>query len=423
MSNNKITRDNILALVNRHYTVAEMAEQLGVDYDELFDFYAECSFQSRSDFPIGFLITKSWLENKMKTTPIATISIETKTSPSVIRRLAKRYGIETKPMLKDVLTPEVLYALFVEQCMSDSEIASKHNCSIETIKKLRSKYKITSEKRIDKTSEISIEFFHKLYVIYGFTNQQMTDLLGIAPYQFLCLKDKFSKEDHPLSNEIKKRKKCYTYQNLIEKLLEELDAVLILDLLKTKTLAEIAELYNIIPPAEPGLETFSKEWLEAVLKKMDVTEIVKRYYIGLAYINNMMSEYDLKPVAVSDRLDAELVRHLFVDNCWTDEQIAFALETSEYAIKTLRKKQGIKPSQRPALHERLPLSDFVRLYIEDNLTVSQIGNLYGVSEKAIAALKLDYSLSAPEIKTHISSGASEEKMLMLKKQLRFKGLH
>ena len=156
---------------------------------------------------------------------------------------------------------------------------------------------------------------------------------------------------------------------------------------------------------------------------MDVTEIVKRYYIGLAYINNMMSEYDLKPVAVSDRLDAELVRHLFVDNCWTDEQIAFALETSEYAIKTLRKKQGIKPSQRPALHERLPLNDFVRLYIEDNLTVSQIGNLYGVSEKAIAALKLDYSLSAPEVKTHISSGASEEKMLMLKKQLRFKGLH
>lgn len=129
-----------------------------------------------------------------------------KTSPSVIRRLAKKYGIETKPMLKDVLTPEVLYALFVEQCMSDSEIASKHNCSIETIKKLRSKYKITSEKRIDKTSEISIEFFHKLYVIYGFTNKQMTDLLGIAPYQFLCLKDKFSKEDHPLSNEIKKRK-------------------------------------------------------------------------------------------------------------------------------------------------------------------------------------------------------------------------
>ena len=168
MSNNKITRDNVLALVNKHYTVAEMAEQLGVDYDELFDFYAECSFQSRSDFPIGFLITKSWLENKMKTTPIATISIETKTSPSVIRRLAKKYGIETKPMLKDVLTPEVLYALFVEQCMSDSEIASKHNCSIETIKKLRSKYKITSEKRIDKTSEISIEFFHKLYVIYGF---------------------------------------------------------------------------------------------------------------------------------------------------------------------------------------------------------------------------------------------------------------
>ena len=49
MSNNKITRDNVLALVNKHYTVAEMAEQLGVDYDELFDFYAECSFQSRSD--------------------------------------------------------------------------------------------------------------------------------------------------------------------------------------------------------------------------------------------------------------------------------------------------------------------------------------------------------------------------------------
>ena len=423
MSRKKISKDEVLALVNKHYTVEEMAEALDVDYNDLFDFYAECSFENRSDFPIGFLITQTWLEKKIKTTPIATISLETRTSPSVIRRLAKKYGIPTKPMLKDVLTQEVLHALFVEQCLTDAQIAEKYSCSIETIKKLRSKYKITSDERIDRTAELSIEVFHKLYVTYGFTNPQLTQVLGISPYQLLCLRDKFANAGHPLSEEIANRKKSYTYQALIEELLKELDPALILELLSTKTIAEAAEMYGIIPPAEQGVETFSKKWLEIVLHKMDVTEIVKKYHIGAAYINNMMSEYGLKPVAVADRLDDELVRHLFVDKCWSDDQIAFLLGTSEYAIITLRKKKGIRPSQRPPLQERLPLDDFVQLYVEDNLTVAQIASLYGVSEKTIASLKLDYSISAPEIKSHTSSGVSEDRLMALKKQLRFKGMH
>lgn len=422
LNNSKISKDEILALVNKHYTVEEMAESLGIDYNKLFAFYAECSFENRSNFPIEFLITKSWLEKKIKTTPIATISVETKTSPSVIRRLAKKYDIPTKPMLKDVLTREVLYALFIEQCLTDAEIASRYSCSIETIKKLRSKYKITSDERIDRTAELPIEVFHKLYVTYGFTNQQLSEVLGIAPYQLLCLRDKFSNADHPLSEEIANRKKCYTYQGIIEELLKELDPTLVLELLTTKTIAEAAELYHIIPPAEPGVETFSKEWLEIVLKRMDVTEIIKQYRIGAAYINNMMAEHGLKPVSVADRLDEELVRHLFVDKCWSDDQIAFLLGTSEYAIITLRKKKNIKPSQRPQIHERLPLEDFVKLYVEDNLTIAQIASLYGVSEKAIASLKSDYSAKSPELKTHVSTGVSNEIIMTLKKQLRFKGM-
>lgn len=422
MSDPKITKENVLALIDKHYTVEEMAKELGVDYEDLFNFYVECSFQNRSEFPIGFLLTKSWLEKRLKTTPVASISIETKISPSVIRRLAKKYGIETKPLLKDVLTPEVLHALFIDQFMSDSEIATKYSCSIETIKKLRRKYNITSEARIDKKSEISIEFFHKLYVTYGFTVQQLSTLLGITPFNVLCLKDKFAEENHPLSVEIKNRKRCYTYHSLIDRILKKLDPALVLELLKTQSLAEIAEGYGLIPPPEPGIETFSKEWLEAVLKKMDMLSIAKEYYIGQGYINSLMSKHNLKPVAVSDRLDAELVRHLFVDCCWTDDQIAFALKTSEYAIKTLRKKQGIKPSQRPLLSERLPLSTFIRLYVEENLTIAQISDLFGVSEKPIVALKSNYSKNEPCIKTHVSTGATEEKIMMLKKQLRFKGL-
>ena len=423
MNSINISKDTILDLVNKHYTVEEMADKLNVDYSELFAFYAQCSFENRADFPVVFLITKPWLEKKIKTTPIANISIETKASPSVIRRLAKKYGIETKPMLKDILTYDVLYTLFIDQCLSDSEIASMHNCSIETIKKLRSKYRIKSESRVDKTEELPIEFFHKLYVTYGFTNQQLAQLLGISPYQFLSLKDKFANSGHPLSGEIASRKKCYTYQNLIETLLKELDPALVFELLKTKTIAEVAELYDIIPPAEPGVETFSKQWLEIVLKKMDITEIVKRYHIGMVYITNMMNENNLKPVPVSDRVDAELVKHLFVDKCWSDTQIAFLMDTSEYAIKTLRKKHGIKPSQRPSLQERLPIDEFIKLYIEDNLTVNQIANLYGVSDKAIATLKSEYAHQKAEIKAHISSGASEEKLLILGKQLRFKGMY
>ena len=62
-------------------------------------------------------------------------------------------------------------------------------------------------------------------------------------------------------------------------------------------------------------------------------------------------------------------------------------------------------------------------YIEDNLTINQIANLYGVSDKAIATLKSEYARQKAKIKAHISSGASEEKLLILGKQLRFKGMY
>ncbi len=418
----KLNTEQIISLVNENISVAEMADRLGVEYNILFDYYAECSTKDRRAYPIHLLITKTWLESKIKTATISDICYETKASPKIIHRLADKYGIQTKPMLKDVLTKEVLFALFVEQGIVDKDIAAKYNCSIETIKKLRKKYGITSAARTDVEPKISIEYFHRLYVEYGFTVKQLAKLLGTSVYQVLQLIKEFSSQQTTLGTEIRDRKKGFVYTGIIEELMNELEPILIFEQLKTKALTELAELYDIIPPAEPGVATLSREWLEVVLRKMDIAEIKRKYHLGQYFISTLMEGTDLRPIPPIERLDEKLVRKLYIELHWNDEQIAAITGSVVYTVKMFRKKHNIRSSDRFTLEQRLPIDEFERLYLQEGLTNSQIASLYNVSERRIIDLKVVYSKTVPAISSHKSSGVSEERLQFLKKQLQFKGM-
>ena len=138
---------------------------------------------------------KEWLQNELKTKKLSQICIENETSFSVINRLIRIYGIERKPMLKDVLTYEVLYSLFVEQHLTDAQISQRYRCSIETVKKLRAKYNITYESRTDRLPVPSLEYFKRLYIDYGFSRAQMMKLLDYSVVQFNKLLHKYSSKD------------------------------------------------------------------------------------------------------------------------------------------------------------------------------------------------------------------------------------
>ena len=76
----KFSASQIRELASEGLTVQAMAEKLNVDFEELFFFYADCSAKDRSAYPIRLLVTKSWLEDKIKKAPISSICADTKLS-------------------------------------------------------------------------------------------------------------------------------------------------------------------------------------------------------------------------------------------------------------------------------------------------------------------------------------------------------
>lgn len=412
--------EQVRALAAEGIPVTEMAIRLQADYDTLFDLYVDWSKSDRIGFPIRLLITKSWLEEKIKKLTIADICAETKTNYPLISRFCKAYGIERKPMLKNVLSPEVMYSLFVEQGMSDREIGQRFSVSFETVKRLRVSYGISSDTRSKAENRIPIELFHRLYVQYGFTDMQLASMLGGTHYTIREIRSQFSARDGVLAEEIRNRTKFFGFQDLIEILFRELEPVALYEHLKTSTLAEVAEMYQIIPPAIPGILTFSKEWFEQIVRRMSTTEIQKKYHIGKAYLKKMLDEYDLNGITPAESLDPILIQKLYCENYWSDEEIAQSLNTSVFVITSFRKDHGIKRSKRYEISQRLSAAEFKVLYLSENLTIAQIADLYGVSDKTMSALKALYAKDDPDLLNHMSGGVSEERLQYLKKRLRFK---
>ena len=417
------SKEKVQAMAAEGLTVPEMAKKMNVDATELETFYAECYKEDANAFPCVLLITKPWLEEKLATMPVYKIAKTAGCSASLIRRLMVTYGLEAKPKLNELLTPEVLYSLFVEEKLRDKEIAKRYNCSVESIKKLRSKHNITDYSRRDSESDISIEYFHHLYAELGFSPKYIAKMMGCPLFRVKTLRTEFANSDHPLAQKIANTKRLpYTYSELIELLMKNVEPDVLFELLKDHTIAEVAEMYRIIPAAEPGIPTFTKEWLEIVLHRMNITQIISNYHIGRTFIAEMMKENDLSTIPLMDRIDEETVRCLFIDNGWSDEKIASALGVSKNAIVIFRQEKGIKMSARKSLDERLTYVRFRHLYLDENLTLSQIAELYDTSVPTVSLLKHDYEQTDSDISGHTSKGASAERLQYLKKQLKFEGM-
>lgn len=411
----KFDKSIIASMADEGKTVLEMAQELQVDFNELSKFYISCFAEDKHTYPLRLLVTKSWLEEQLEKKTISQVCQEIGTSFSVINRLVKIYDIKKKPLLKDVLTSDVLYSLFVEQNLSDREIAKMYKCSIDTLKKLRAKYNITYESRTENLPVPSFEFFKRLYIEYGFSREQMMRLLGYSVIQFHKLLEEYGKND----NDIKTKRTFHAFQEIIELLLAKVDNLVLYEQLQEHTLAQVAEMYEVIPAAEPGVETFSPEWLEIVLRKMYVKEIAREYHISLTYLNAIMKQANLKPVPVIERLDVNTVRYLFIECGWDKVEIAKALHSSKYTVGELLKREGISIKDRRSLEDKLTLSVFRNLFIDENLTSAQIAKIFRVTKQQVEALKAKYDAIDPELASHIATGASNERLNYLMKQFKF----
>lgn len=411
----KFDKSIIAGMAGEGKTVAEMAQELQADFNELSKFYISCFAEDKHTFPLRLLATKSWLEEQLKKKTISQICQEIGTSFSVINRLVKIYDIKKKPLLKDVLTSEVLYSLFVEQHLSDREISKMYKCSIDTLKKLRAKYNINYESRNETLPVPSCEFFKRLYIEYGFSREQMIKLLGYNIFQF----NKLLKQYGEIDSEIKSKRVFRAFENIIDLLLEKENNLVIYEQLKEHTLSQVAEMYDIIPAAEPGVETFTAEWLEIALHKMSFEQIIREYHIGRAYLNSIMKEANLKPIPMIDRLDVNTVKYLFIECGWDEDEIAKALHSSKYTVSELLKREGISKKDRKPLEAKLTLSVFHNLFVDENLTLAQIAKIFRVAKQQVEELKSKYDAKDPEISSHESTGATNERFNYLLKQFKY----
>ena len=415
-------KEQIKFFVKEGLTVNDMALRLHIDYNHLVEQYILFSKEDRKAFPIDNLLTKELLAKLLEDNNFKQIINKYCIAPSVLKRLCVQYDIGNRTMLKNRLPYAKMHSLFVIQHLSDSEIAKRYSCSIESIKKLRKAYGIEAGMRIHECCDLSFEDFYRLFVEYGFTINQIAQMLGISYYMVLEIRSKYEKYDCERADEIKNRKKFYGYQSLIDLLLQKENAAVLLTKLKRKTLAEVAEEYKLIPePVAFNIETFTPQWLEYVLKRMSREEIIDTYHIGRSLLEDMINKNGFENLTPKNSLDGELIKTLYCDNYWTDDEIAFLLSTSTNHISSFRKIHNIKRSKRDQLSRRLSLDEFCELYLIESATVAQIAEIYRVSDKAVTALKTLYGKQDPRLKNNKARGVSEIKLKILKKKARFAG--
>lgn len=413
------SKDKIKELAAEGKLVSAMAEEIGADPDELAIFYAKCYKEDRHAFPLRLLVTKPWLEEKLQTDTISKIAKSLGVSQKPIRSIMNVYGLE-KNTITNKLTPEVLFTLFVEKGLTDREIAQQYGCSIELLKKLRSKYKIGHDSRNGILPELSIEMFHKLYVEYGFSIKNISTMSGRAPSQTLRVLSEYEKSDHPLAKELKGRKRTYAYAPLIKIMLEQIEPSVFYELMKNHTLAEVAEMYEIIPQPEPEVKTFTSDWMKIILGRYDIKETASVYHIGMSFVHELMDEQNLKAIPRPDRIDEKIVRSLFIDSEWSDEKIAKSMNTSAKTIKKVRMRYNITPDQRKKLHEKLDADRFAELYLQEGLSLTQIAKLFNVSAPVISKLRDQYAKENPELSNHRAPGVTPQRLTFIKKQMKIK---
>lgn len=415
------TADEIKDLAAKGYTVHLMAQKLNADETALEEFYIDCSAKDSASYPLRLLATSAWLQEKLKTTHLTQLSRELKVNISTVYRLLNEYGLEN-PKLPDILTPEVLYSLYVTQKLTDREIAEKYNCSVDSVKKLKARYSISASDR-NQEADISLDFFSALYCRYGFSFAQIAKMLNCSrSYVVSVLRPRFTAECGEKADDLNNRGPRTVYSDISSLLMKAVEPTVLLELLREYPYVKVAEMYNIIPKADKDMELFSNEWIEYWIQRMNQKQISEQFHIGYSFVSSLRKQANIPMPDTQNSLDIELIRKLYLENEWSDEKIAKMLNTNKYSIIRTRKDNGISKSDRLPLNSKLTQEEFEKLYLVEQLTLAQIAALYGVALGRISNLRHLYGKKNPEILTHKALGVSEQRMEFLKKRLRFAGL-
>ena len=132
----------------------------------------------------------------------------------------------------------------------------------------------------------------------------------------------------------------------------------------------------------------------------------------------IISEYDLSEATRTFHIDPNILRELFINRCWSDETIAEHLGVSPATVKRERLSHKILSDQRPPIENRISVEMFRYLFIEERMSLVQIGTAFRVSDAKIRELRKKYvAMGHTELAERQSNRITPERLEFLYKQI------
>lgn len=166
-------------------------------------------------------------------------------------------------------------------------------------------------------------------------------------------------------------------------------------------------------PQEP-----SKEEIEGLLKKnVPLSKIAATFDISVGRLKKLMFKYGLKKTFIKDVLTTECLKDLYIEQEKTDQEIAQFFNCSPNTVMKLRYSYGIYKHMRKPLCKKLTKELFYELYVEKDLLLSQIAELFNVNIQSVIEIKKSYG-----IRKRRAKGVSGEELKKIKESLKEKGV-
>lgn len=214
---------------------------------------------------------------------------------------------------------------------------------------------------------------------------------------------------------LKKRLDPYTFSKLL--------------LTEKRTFSEIAGMYNVTKQRAHQLykeylvfypDLFSveeknlptKEQIINQFKKdLFVCKVAKNLDISYYQLRQLMVQHNIEKVYLKDILNKETLEDLYINQKLSDKAIASMFHCTVHTVAKARYRYDIYEKMKNPVEEIIPEAIFKKLYIDEDLTLNQISEVFNVDLKKIFNLKWFY-----KIKKNRSSGVDKETLEKIKIQ-------
>lgn len=157
----------------------------------------------------------------------------------------------------------------------------------------------------------------------------------------------------------------------------------------------MTQLYAEYKAGYPELfpdKTISKEWLEDALQSQTIFSICS--LTGLSYhrVRNLIREYGLEKNTVTSNFDEKDIRRMYIDLWQSDQEIAAQYGCSASLVKKFRYNHGIFKTDRLPLDRRLTKSAAEYLVNELRLSLDEISEVFNSTKLEAQKLLSKYNI-------------------------------